>query len=101
MKEKITLPLASYTYEGGCITEISVGTTGYRGGDWGHGSRVYLRIKNIASTALKVGIDKSQPEDVDEVVLVMGGDHELSALLQMLKFAVARLDNPHQQVEVD
>lgn len=30
--------------------EIEVGTTGYQGGDSGHGGRTYLRINDLAST---------------------------------------------------
>ena len=30
------------------ILEVEAGTTGYRGGDTGHGGRTYFRIKDIA-----------------------------------------------------
>lgn len=36
------------------ILEVEAGTTGYRGGDTGHGGRTYFRIQNAASTDMEV-----------------------------------------------
>ena len=35
------------------ILEVEAGTTGYKGGDTGHGGRTYFRIADAASTVLK------------------------------------------------
>lgn len=36
------------------ILEVEAGTTGYCGGDTGHGGRTYFRIQNAASTDMEV-----------------------------------------------
>ena len=36
------------------ILEVEAGTTGYQGGDSGHGGRTYFRIEDAASTDMEV-----------------------------------------------
>ncbi len=36
------------------ILEVEVGTTGYMGGDTGHGGRTFFRIKDLASTDMRL-----------------------------------------------
>jgi len=45
------------------IITVEVGTTGHCGGDSGHGGRTYLRIKDEASTDMRV---KTEGFSVDE-----------------------------------
>ena len=65
------------------ILEVEVGTTGYMGGDTGHGGRTYLRITDLASTDLSVN-----GKDSEEVVIELGGDTELATFTQVLEFAL-------------
>lgn len=64
------------------ILEVEAGTNGYHGGDAGHGSKTYFRIKNLDGTA----IDCFSSGDGVEVRLY--GDCELSTIIKALKFIV-------------
>ena len=69
------------------ILEIEVGTNGFKGGDTGHGSRTYLRIKDLSSTDIKVNVLKTNG-CIDGVEIELGGDCELVTLIEALEFAV-------------
>ena len=83
------------------ILEVEVGTTGYCGGDSGHGGRTYLRLKDLASTDMRCkvkGYDYSdrQYKDVDmtdanSIAITFGGDCELDTFIAALEFAVDKL----------
>ena len=64
------------------ILEIEVGTTGYRGGDTGHGGRTYLRLKDVCSTDMAVDVFE------DEFIVELDGDTELQTLIEALEFAL-------------
>jgi len=76
------------------IFEVAVGTTGFQGGDTGHGGRTYIRFSNNSSTDMrcKISSRKSEYEDKwggetekENIELVFGGDAELETLIQGLK----------------
>ena len=73
-------------YDGACTLEYEAGTTGAKGGDWGHGSSVYLRLENLAS----VGWQIKASEDAVEIIL--GGDDEINAIKCALHFMLDALD---------
>jgi len=68
------------------ILEIEVGTNGYCGGDTGHGSRTYFRLKDLASTDMEIKIITGDYGD-DGVEIILGGDTELSTFIGALEFA--------------
>ena len=76
------------------ILFVEVGTTGYRGGDTGHGGRTYLKLQDMSSTDMRVRIDgenwvhmmSSHPLEI-----AFGGDAELDTLIDALDFAVDTL----------
>lgn len=70
------------------ILEFSVGTTGYRGGDYGHGGRTFIRMDFSESAALKVKVIKS-----GIVEIALGGDCELATLTGALEFMSLILSN--------
>jgi hypothetical protein len=70
------------------IIEIEVGTTGYCGGDTGHGGRTYLRIKDLASTDICANVIKNKFGDTEEVSIELGGDTELYTIIEALEFAL-------------
>lgn len=80
------------------ILEVEVGTTGYMGGDTGHGGRTYLRIKDLASTDLRCRVisegrmnrfDKAA--EVSQIEVILGGDTEMETFIEALDFAVKTL----------
>lgn len=74
---------------------VEVGTTGYRGGDSGHGCRTLFRIKNGVSTDMRCAVTQDKElnsfDDVDEIEIVFGGDSELETFIEALEFAVDML----------
>lgn len=78
--------------------DVEVGTTGYQGGDTGHGGRTFLRISDASSTDIAVRVkgyryDKGEYEEADYgnlhfVEIGLGGDSELETFYEALQFAV-------------
>ena len=65
--------------------EVTAGTTGYKGGDSGHGCRTFIRIKDTSCTDIQ--INKLTDGDRDEgVEIILGGDSELGTMIQGLEF---------------
>lgn len=71
-----------------CDLEVEVGTNGLQGGDSGHGSRTYFRIKDLASTDISASV-KTYPRN--EITIQLGGDDELDQFIRVLEFAVKKL----------
>lgn len=74
------------------ILDVVAGTTGYEGGDSGHGCRTYIRIQNKGGTDLR--INKIGSEYWDQgVEIILGGDTELYTIIDGLKFIINVLKN--------
>ena len=74
------------------ILEVEAGTTGYRGGDSGHGSRTYFRINDLGGTDITVNkISDKYGNGGFEVIL--GGDAELQTMIEALKFITQVLED--------
>ena len=74
------------------IIEVEAGTTGYKGGDSGHGGRTYFRLKDLASTDLTVSVRDADGTirefNTGEVALMFGGDSELDTFIDALDFTL-------------
>jgi hypothetical protein len=70
------------------IFEIEVGTNGYQGGDSGHGSRTYFRVKDICSSDINVKTLTDKFGDTTGVEVLLGGDSELRTFIEALEFAL-------------
>jgi hypothetical protein len=79
------------------VLEVTAGTNGYQGGDSGHGSRTYLRLKDLGGTDISVKplVGKYGDEGVE---IVLGGDSELATIIEALKFAVKVLEDQKEGV---
>jgi hypothetical protein len=77
-----------------CIS-VSVGTNCPAGGDSGHGGRTTFKIKNDASTDLRVAIGGMTPVEADSVEIILGGDTECETLIEALEFALDVLKKQH------
>lgn len=64
------------------ILEVEVGTNGFKGGDTGHGSRTYFRLKDLGSTDIVASCDEG------EVEIEFGGDAELESFIESLEFSL-------------
>jgi hypothetical protein len=79
------------------ILSVEAGTNGYQGGDTGHGSRTYIRIQNEGGTDLGARVLLDYLGYVDGVEIVLGGDAELSTMIEALKFATKVLEEGIQE----
>lgn len=75
--------VTTYTTDivGANILRVEAGTNGYKGGDTGYGSRTYFRITDMGSTDIRIKLDADGSFEVS-----LGGDSELSTIIQALKF---------------
>lgn len=65
------------------MLEVEVGTTGFKGGDTGHGCRTYFSIHDLASTDMTCTLDEGSG-----ITIELGGDAELKTFVEALEFAV-------------
>lgn len=74
------------------IIDVEVGTTGYQGGDTGHGGRTYFSIDDCASTDMRCRLWNNgkmyEFDNVGRIDLMFGGDSELDTFYEALKFAI-------------
>lgn len=89
----------SKTFDSCNIITVEVGTTGYMGGDTGHGGRTYLRISDDASTDMRCRVISNgtqfkfdNPCDASQIEIIFGGDTELETFAEALRFAADVLD---------
>ena len=68
------------------ILEVEAGTTGFCGGDTGHGGRTYLRIKDLGGTDIK---SVSSEQGVE---ILLGGDTELQTICEALQFILDTIE---------
>lgn len=78
------------------ILEIEAGTTGYMGGDSGHGGRTYFRIEDAGGTDIQVHPIGRYADEGFEVIL--GGDCELETMIRALRFIAKVLEEESQEV---
>jgi|TARA_B100000315_G_C14575227_1_gene587598 hypothetical protein len=78
-----------YVKEIGCcsVLEVSVGTTGYCGGDSGHGGRTYIEITEICNTDIECYWNNTHKK----LTINLGGDSELDTIIEVLDFILRKL----------
>ena len=79
------------------LLEVEAGTTGYMGGDTGHGGRSYFRIKDNGGTDMEVNtsVDRYGCRSLE---VFLGGDCELEAMIRALKFITKVLEDESKEV---
>lgn len=82
------------------IITVEVGTTGYMGGDTGHGGRTYFRISDEASTDMRCNVvSEGEIHQFDntcganQIEVMFGGDCEMETFIEALEFAAETLRN--------
>ena len=73
------------------ILEVEAGTNGYHGGDSGHGSRTYLRLKNLGGTDIRCNVEADQ-FGCDSIEIILGGDAELKTMKEALRWMLTILE---------
>ena len=79
------------------MLEVEAGTTGYMGGDTGHGGRTYFRIEDEGGTDMKVNthVDRYGCRSLE---VFLGGDCELDTMIRALKFITKVLEDEAKEV---
>ena len=79
------------------ILEVEAGTTGFMGGDTGHGGRTYFRIQDEGGTDMKINtyVDRYGCRGFE---VFLGGDCELETTIRALKFITKVLEEESQEV---
>lgn len=80
------------------ILEVEAGTTGYQGGDTGHGGRTYFSIKNAACTDMDVRVMRDRFGATIGFEVFLGGDCELETTIRALKFITKVLEEEAKEV---
>ncbi|MGI6736719.1 MAG: hypothetical protein ACOX41_05330 [Anaerovoracaceae bacterium] len=80
------------------ILDVEAGTTGYMGGDTGHGGRTYFRISDAACTDMDVHVLRDRYGDVAGFEVTLGGDCELETMIRALKFITKVLEDESKEV---
>ena len=74
------------------ILSVEAGTNGYQGGDTGHGGRTYIRISNEGGTDISTRVLKNRFGDTSGIEIALGGDAELSTIIEAFKFITKVLE---------
>ena len=84
---------------GSCnILEVEAGTTGYMGGDTGHGGRTFFSIKDAACTDMDVRVLRDRFGNSEGFEVMLGGDCELETMIRALKFITKVLEEEAKEV---
>lgn len=80
------------------ILEVEAGTTGYMGGDTGHGGRTYFSIKDAACTDMDIRVMRDRFGNYTGFEVSLGGDCELETTIRALKFITKVLEEEAKEV---
>lgn len=81
------------------ILEVEAGTTGYKGGDTGHGGRTYFCIKDAAATDMEVQLTRDRFGYPNGFEVFLSGDCELETMIRALKFITKVLEEESKEVD--
>ena len=80
------------------LLEVEAGTTGFMGGDTGHGGRTYFRIKDEGCTDMEINVMRDRFGNTEGLEVVLGGDCELETMIRALKFITKVLEEESEEV---
>lgn len=78
--------------------EVEAGTTGFMGGDTGHGGRTYFRIKDEGCTDMEIHVMHDRFGNTEGFEVILGGDCELETMIRALKFITKVLEEESEEV---
>lgn len=73
------------------LLTVTIGSTGFMGGDAGHGGRTFFEIKDDACTCISAEIDGIEIDNFSKIKICLGGDSELETFIDALFFAARSL----------
>lgn len=89
--DDIRVPVSRRSFVSACILDVIVGSTGYQGGDSGHGGRTVLVLDEQGGTDIRCKTFGSPYGGADRIEIVLGGDCELDVFADGLMFAAKTL----------
>lgn len=95
------LPAARKTFNSANVLEMTVATTGSKGGDAGHGCRTLIRFNDLAGTAITARIIPESCHGNGGVEILLAGDCELWTVTQALRFAADTLEKLDEESHTD
>ena len=78
------------TFNDANILKCKVGTTGYCGGDSGHGSKTIFELENLSGTDMKAIVTDNNGNG--SIRIELGGDSELTTFIKALEYATHVLE---------
>lgn len=79
------------------VLEAEAGTTGFMGGDAGHGGKTYFRIQDGVGTAINAIPLKGRNGESEGLEVLLSGDAELRTVITALKFIVSVLEDESRE----
>ena len=70
------------------VLRVAAGTTGYCGGDSGHGGRTFIELADLAGTDIQFSVSGPNKRSLE---IKLGGDTELSTIIEAFEFVVTTL----------
>lgn len=80
-------------------TTITCGTNGNKGGDWGHGSRAYVKVEGGSLSDYQIRkIDEGDNGESSGFEIAVGGDCEIESLIETLETITSNLKNMKNKI---
>lgn len=80
-------------------TTITCGTNGNKGGDWGHGSRAYVKVEGGSLSDYQIRkIDEGDDGESSGFEIAVGGDCEIESLIETLETITSNLKNMKNKI---
>lgn len=87
---RIPMNSVSKEFSAECIFKTTVSTTGYCGGDSGHGGRTSITFEDLGGTDISVEFSETPRTRIS---INVGGDAELRLMIRALRFAADQLNS--------
>ena len=83
-------------------TTITCGTNGNKGGDWGHGSRAYVKVECGSLSDYQIRkIDEGDDGESSGFEIAVGGDCEIESLIETLETITSNLKNMKNKIFIE
>ena len=83
-------------------TTITCGTNGNKGGDWGHGSRAYVKVEGGSLSDYQIRkIDEGDDGESSGFEIAVGGDCEIESLIETFETIASNLKNMKNKIFIE
>lgn len=84
------------------FTTVTCGTNGYKGGDWGHGSRTYVKVEGSGLNGYQIRkIDEDKEGASNGYEIAVGGDLELDSMIETFEAIASNLKKMKKEISKD